>query len=713
MKGCNLLIKKNLVSKKNQVGHRTKKQIVTDILRIDNLKGLLAKLVATFLILIIIPIMIIGYISINTSSASLIKKAKESLLNSTLQTENYFEDTLNQFQNGYAMQVRYGLGVADFFKVREHQSIEEETNNLTNAKRTVSDLSSAFSDTFSSIALIKDTGDAICYPTSLSKEMEINTAKWFQEAIKSSKGIWIEEHNEKLPSQYDINYILSYLSTFKLTTDNKAMGLIVLDIKPAAFKDILSSVQVGNNSISYIVTKSNKVINQEGELDKSVRVENNNILQEAVKYAETKDSFVFTKKMGETSYIAAYSKSPTTGWMFITAVPEKEIISVTSSIRNRVIFLGIICGVCTVLIGILVSLSLTLPMKKLMGAMGRAAKGDLRANLYLRRTDEIGALAESFNTMLAQIRSLVSGSKTLADKVNTSSDNISQICTKTSGIMSEVTTAIAEIASGSIEQADEAEKSFCAASKLSDEIEKAIQAVQMMRNVSEHVGKIAGEGIITTSVLNKKAYETNEITTKVVEDISQLNILVKDINKITKILKSISERTKLLSLNALIETSRTGESGKGFAVIADEIRKLAEQTHESSKGIDTLAQQILNQTKLSAELVERAQIVIKDQYSAVKDTSDMFSKINEAIGILNGNMEQVSDEMSAMGVQKVQVVSSIEKSSTVSEEAAAATEEVSASTQEQLAIIHELDEMTRQLKELSQNLNDELGKFYL
>lgn len=674
-----------------------------------NYKGLSVKLVTTFVILIIVPIIIIGYISINTSSKSLIEKAKESLSNSSSQTENYYESMLEQIERGYATQVKFGYGVTDFFETKEYMDAKVEMEIKNTSERSIVNLVSTFPNTFSSAILIKDNGEVLATPTKLYQEMNLNTTKWYIDSTKNGKNVWIEDHSEGLPKEYDSDYILSYLSPYSLKTG----GLLVLDIKASAFANLLSSVHVGNKSVSYIITPSNKVINQKGELDINVSVEKNNVLRDAVNYAKSNDKFVYTQNTNGINYIAAFSKSKVTGWIFVTAIPENEVTSITKSIKNQIIMLGIICALIAVLIGIWVSFTMTIPMKKLVVVMEQAAHGDLSANLLLKRSDEIGILTTSFNSMLGQIRDLVSQSKGLSNKVSKSSEDIAKISSKTNRITSEVVTTIQEIANGASNQADEIQKSLNAIFKFAEEIGKVVKSVEMMRSVSEEVRKITNSGIKTAVILNNKASETNKITTNVVDNIGHLHSYVQNINKVTKLLKTMSEQTKLLSLNASIESARAGEAGRGFSVVADEIRKLADQSSESTKEIDNIVHQILAQTQTSTELVLNAQKVISEQYAAVEDTSSMFEKIKDATNILNENMERISSQVNVMDTNKTQVILNIESSSSVSQETAAATEEVSASTQEQLVVIQELDDMTKQLEELSKNLNCELNKFNL
>lgn len=417
--------------------------------------------------------------------------------------------------------------------------------------------------------------------------------------------------------------------------------------------------------------------------------------------------------MNSTNYIAAFSKSKKTGWLFVTAIPEAEITNVTKRIRLEIILFGILCAIIAVFIGIIVSVSMTSPMKKLMGAMARASQGDLCVDMNIRRSDEIGSLADSFNSMMGKIRGLVSQSKSLSDKVNESSTNIALISAKTNKITVEVAHTVQEIANGAMNQASGVELSLNAVSGFAEEIGRVVESVAVMKSVSEEVENITSNGMNATQILNAKAADTSKITTSVVDNIAQLYSFVQNVTRVTKLLSNMSDQTKLLSLNASIESARAGEAGRGFAVVAEEIRKLADQSSASTKEIDNLVNQVIIQAKKSTDLVKDAQNVINEQYTAVEDTSAMFSKIKEATNVLYEYIGKISRQVNVMDQNKSQVVMSIEASSAVSAETAASTEEVLAATQEQMTAIEELDDMTRQMEQLSKILNSELSKFKL
>jgi hypothetical protein len=186
---------------------------------------------------------------------------------------------------------------------------------------------------------------------------------------------------------------------------------------------------------------------------------------------------------------------------------------------------------------------------------------------------------------------------------------------------------------------------------------------------------------------------------------------VKNINNIADILKSIADQTNLLSLNALIEAARAGEHGKGFAVVAEEVRKLAEQSEQATKDIQGLINSIFRQTKVSSDLVNKAEAAVLEQNITAQESTEIFAKIASSTNVLLDSINHMFLSARKLDENKKEVMDRISDISVISEETAASSEEVSASTQTQLASIEQLTGFSDQLSELSQNLTDAMNIF--
>ncbi len=186
---------------------------------------------------------------------------------------------------------------------------------------------------------------------------------------------------------------------------------------------------------------------------------------------------------------------------------------------------------------------------------------------------------------------------------------------------------------------------------------------------------------------------------------------MEEILKITDVITGITEQTNLLALNAAIEAARAGEAGKGFAVVADEVTRLANQSKESARMITNIIKDILTKTKVTAQTSEQAHVIVEKQMDAV---SSVRVSHDEIIIALDGITKRILDIITAIkeiDSLKNQTINSIMVISSVSEETAAATQEVLASTEEQTAISEQVKTLAVKLHNLAENLVELTNSF--
>jgi len=664
-------------------------------------KSIKTKLVLTFALLIIIPVLLVTFVAINTYTSNLIEKAKENLTNATAQTNNYYEITLKQISQGYISQIVFDPKTTEFLKMNEN---DLETSSA--AQKVLQNLVATYPDVINGGIILKDNNIVVGYPAYLNKEMQLAQTPWAQKISGSESGVWLDDHSEGLPSSYGDDYVLSYGKSLN-------GGIIVLDIKEDVFRDILSSVHVGDNARSYIITSRDRIITSRDNKtsDENLSIDSNPLLLKVKEYAQSEDRYVFTQSQWGETYIISYTKSETTGWLFITIMPESEITAVTKDIQKKVLIIGTILIVFAVLIGMQFSHNITNALKKLMDFMEKTQKGDLRNVIELKRSDEIGKLSDGLNEMISQIRELIVQSKEAVFQVDESSRALKTISNESMRSYSEVAKAIEDVAIGASHQAMEVQKMVESVALLADKINNAVNSTKQMGDISSGVLKMTSVGIESVNMLSTKAKETSEITESVVNEIRELNEYVKNIDKITGILENIADQTNLLALNAAIEAARAGDQGKGFAVVAEEVRKLAEQSNNSTKEIQGLIAKILNQTENSVNKVNQADKTIMEQNKMVEQTVRVFSEINNATTLFTENINKMLGIVADLAGVKDQVMTSINNIAHVTDHTAASAEEVSAHTQEQLGSMAVLDKTAQNLNYLANNLVSAMDKF--
>ncbi len=696
---------KKKVERKSSDSTLNLKSILADL---TSTKSILSKMVAAFLLLIIIPVTIIGFIATKTASDNLLGNAEDSVKAATRQTSNYFDVFLDKAQST-SVQIIANTAVQEFSRVINNDADPyEKLIAQQEAASVFNSINSSSSDL--TAKLLYNSGMVLGDMMAPEDMQKVLASQWYQK-VKEEDGraIWID-YGEGMNSADEGKYAMSLIRLYKDINTSQVSGVVIVDVNYAPVNNILAGIDLGLEDTTYLLTQEGRVLSKNGASESETLLERQ-FIKDVAQRATAEDMDLFYSNDNGTDYLVSYFKSANTGLTTITVVPNWVITKGANQIMKTTIITGILFVLIAGAIGFVFSLGMTMAMKAIMGVMSKAENGDLTASLSMKRKDEFGKLVDSFNKMIVKIREMVIQNKQAAEEVVTSSDRMAVISNESSRISTEIAHAIVEVASGSSNQASEIESSVKNVSELADRISLAVEKTKVMEADSESMKELSGYGLSTIDNLNRKTAQTNEITSNVVQNISQLNQYVKNINVITNVLRSIADQTNLLALNAAIEAARAGDAGKGFAVVADEIRKLAEQSNNHTRDIQKHIENIFKQAQSSTELVGKAEASIREQSEMVTQTAEAFSRINTTTAALGENISQVGSMITDMDAYKESVISSMENISAVSEEVSASTQEVSASTEEQLTSIEQLDDMAKQLNELAGHLITQMEKF--
>jgi methyl-accepting chemotaxis protein len=211
--------------------------------------------------------------------------------------------------------------------------------------------------------------------------------------------------------------------------------------------------------------------------------------------------------------------------------------------------------------------------------------------------------------------------------------------------------------------------------------------------------------------LGAKAKDTTVITREVIASIDDLEKQSSMISSIINTINDIAAQTNLLSLNATIEAARAGEAGRGFTVVAEEIRKLADQSVQASGKIDNIVRTIELQTKITAKTARQAENIVLSQEEALTNTIKVFTDINKHVENLSDNLNRVALGVKGIEVAKDDTLSAIESISATSEETAASASQLGMTAIEQLEEVNKLNAVIQHLSNGAIDLKDSINKF--
>ena len=245
----------------------------------------------------------------------------------------------------------------------------------------------------------------------------------------------------------------------------------------------------------------------------------------------------------------------------------------------------------------------------------------------------------------------------------------------------------------------------------SNQIAVVTNEVEVIGTFAEETQKSIVLGVEAINNLSVQAKETTEITESVKENILSLENKTSEINQFIVMINEMADQTNLLSLNASIEAARAGEAGRGFQVVAEEIRKLAEGSQEASKEIEKVIKVICHKTHDTVKTAEKARIVVREQEEMFEHTIRIFDIISSTTEQLLLKVHRIEDSMEDVKQGKDNTLHAIENISAISQQTAASSCGVSESTTEQMKMIKSIDDSLVELREKIVELETVIGNF--
>jgi methyl-accepting chemotaxis protein len=358
---------------------------------------------------------------------------------------------------------------------------------------------------------------------------------------------------------------------------------------------------------------------------------------------------------------------------------DKSYVRILLSLLACVVFIG---G-CMIVVGIIMSRSIVAPVKKTVAVMEEVSKGDLTLRIDASSKDEIGEMAKHFNIFV--------------ETLHTAIKKVAESSGKVSSEANLLESAAEQMASGIEEASLQVNSVATASEEMSTTSSEIAQNCVMVARGSENANSSAmsGAGIVQETIvimnhINERVKESASIITK-------LGSRSEQIDQVIGLIKHVADQTNLLALNAAIEAARAGEHGRGFAVVADEVRKLAERTTEATKEIGSTIQAMQVETKNAVLSMEEGVVEVEKGTSEAAKSEDALKDILSQVGTVTSEINQI-----AVAV----------------EQQTATTNEISGSIQQFSSLMHDMSKQIQDnanaashLATLSKDLEKLVGRF--
>lgn len=399
---------------------------------------------------------------------------------------------------------------------------------------------------------------------------------------------------------------------------------------------------------------------------------------------------------------------------------RQDIILEESSQRaeagNRTAIINFSIAVFVVVLGIGISYfmarSISRPVVAVSERVERMAAGYLNdESLETKRKDEIGQQVYAINSMRERIQETLFGTLNISRRLNSSSNTLMESTGTVSDSSNQIAATMEQLAAGAEAQAN-------TASNMSEMVSEFFEDVRRANTAGHGVADAAGEVLQRTGDGNKmmtgSVEQMNEIYAVVnesVEQIQRLDNQTKEISELVIVISEIAEQTNLLALNAAIEAARAGEQGKGFAVVADEVRKLAEQVAESVNEITTIVDRVQEGSSTAVKFLENGYTSVQEGKEAVMETQTVFEDITNLVTNMTTLTNDMSENLNHIEEIGEQLTTGVAEIASIAEQSAAGVQETTASVEQTSFQIETINQGAVELADLSMELEKSVNQF--
>ena len=662
-----------------------------------NLHSISTKLVAGGTIVVLLPLIIVGYISFSKARTALVALSRH-------QAQGIAADLARMTNNILESEKAKAATLASQKRI-VNMALSVKSTGVGDAANQVQDVSTDMKSQFSSMGnhyqgvFIADVNGqvytGILENGSEYKGIDVSNQKYFQSVRQNGDALISEMTVSKATGKPVVLACAAIKSS-----GGEFLGLLGTVIKADYFTRLISERKIGSTGYGYMIDKTGDFI---------AHPKNEYILKlNATRFSEME---AINKKMiaGEsgvesyvfkgTSKIAGFAPVGVNGWSICATQNASEFLAASTAIRNSNIVVAVVAGILTALVVLLAAKGIVKPINSAVAGLKDIAQGegDLTMRLPVTSHDEVGELSRWFNTFIEKLQGII---KDIASGVETLSSSSTELST----ISEQMTKGIENVTDKSGTVSTAAEEMSANMNNVAAAMEESATNTNMVAVAAEEmsatIGEIAQNAERARGISDEAAHKAKASSV----NMDQLGDAAKSIGKVVETITDISEQVNLLALNATIEAARAGEAGRGFAVVANEIKELAKQTAAATQDIKEKINGIQGTTSVTVTQIAEISKVITDVNDVVATIATAVEEQSAATKDIAVNVSQASQ-----GIHEVN--ENVNQSSTVSTEISREIADVSVSMGEMSNSSSQVNLSAQELSSLSESLKRMIDQF--
>jgi methyl-accepting chemotaxis protein len=688
---------------------------------IRKFSGIKAKLIFMFILLTIIPFVILSVVSYTGYQFGVVAGLPPAIRNGLTGMENSLELLMASVENKMAL-------IAGNATFRENLRQLNDTVLQNSAGQELLPKINDFlrfqvknDDYIIRVMVLRGKYNSIhCTFAGNDQYRAVINSDWYQKVLAMNGSyLWIGSHPElNTPNDYS-------LSCLKRITNNGGISnqdILIIDISKPMISGVLSRALYEGGGSTYLIDSNQRIVAETQDHHQTQPVIKANAKRSTLikrfisgpgfeKLKQAKSLCQVMDFPGERAAKIGYCKINQSSWMLLYIIFKDEYMIALSSFRYLLIFMGILVGVTVISGGLIFSNRLTGSLSQVVTAFHKTETGDLTQKVDVPRQDEIGILARAYNSIVANLTTLVTTIRNTAEKQQIAAETIAAISEQISASIASVLYTVQEISQSAAQQSNETASSSNYMNDLAEKINRVISNIDTIQQIAEDTKNMTFSGITAIEELSQNVTKTTTVTLAINEHLSTLNEETKKVTETISVINEIADRNNLLAMNSIIGAAKAGEAGKGFSVVANNVKKLADKSMTATKEVSDFIADLQQRMAATVGTASNIGNTIGAQNQAFTASIQVFTQINSLANNLTQKLAEIIKLVNNMEVSKTETLGSMENISFKTKQTAAIMNEIYTTIEAQHNTVDNLAIMAQDLLKAAYELNETIKVF--